>query len=199
MPKWLPYALAVVAGLVAVVLMFGPGLGEEPEEEPVAGGEGAERRVVTRAGGDEAPGGEATAETPEGEILRPAPPGTLRPMNKGESEALARRERPINKHYYHTSSSWVRLSQVLSKAGEKELAGDAGQISTFLQDQIRRGDDTLDVGATIARERDVIAKVRASGAASDAEVASILDYLDASTQAVLDGRDPSDIPKPTAK
>lgn len=201
MKRWLPYALAVVAGLVAVVLMFGPGLGGgTPDDEEPA--DGKEERRVTRTAGDaeegvpaepvgQASGGAAPRED------RSAPParGTLRPMTKAERELEARLARPYNEHYSLVSAWWMQTERLLIQKGDRDLSAEAGRIDRYLRDQSQRNDDTLDVPATLAEERAVIEKVRAAHG-SDPEIARILGYISASADAVEQGKDPGEVPKP---
>lgn len=206
MKRWLPYALAIVAGLVAVVLMFGPGLGggtPADDEEP-AKAKGEERRVTRTAGdadegvpaepGDEAADGAAEGVAPRADGA-PPPRGTLRPMTKAERELEARLARPYNEHYSLVSAWWMQTERLLIKKGDRALSEEAGRIDRYLRDQSQRNDDTLDVPATLAEERAVIEKVRAAHG-SDPEIARILGYISASADAVEQGKDPGEVPKP---
>lgn len=186
MRRALPFVAAgvvvLVAGVVAAVLLMDGGDG------PAKGGKRKQQEAVTEVvAGDE-------GEEPKVRERRQSAPGTLRPMNEGETEALARRGRPLNQHVARVSSWWATLGLELRNT-DPDLSVQIEELNVYLQDQTRRNEDTLDVAATIDRELALAAKTRAAHG-SDPRFAALLDYVEASANAVKNGEDPTKVVKP---
>ncbi|MDP2305965.1 MAG: hypothetical protein Q8P18_08050 [Pseudomonadota bacterium] len=200
MKKWLPYVVAAVLGIGVAVLAFGPGLGGGPSTATTAGDlpeklEDGGRSVRTINN----PGQGRTAE----DVVADAranplpPPGTLRPQNKAEIEHAARLARPFNQHHAYVGAFWNRAAQLVGKENP-DLAKECGAMGRYLRDQGNLPDDSIDISGTIAKEKSLADKVRAT-AAGNTELIGILDYIEESGQAVLDGKDPTTVLKPSQK
>jgi len=205
MNKWVPYVIAAALGLGVALLAFGPGMrstpkpatekAEKAEKKPDANRDFGDQGFALSRDADE-------ARTPE-EIVAEAkenplpPPGTLRPQNKAELEHAARLARPFNQHFAHVSAFWGRAAQLVGKA-DPELAKECSAMTRYIRDQGNLNDDAIDIPGTIAKEQALVAKLRASGV-GDSELTGVLDYIDASGKAVLDGQDPTTVPKPSSR
>jgi hypothetical protein len=198
MKKWIPYVIAAVLGIGVAVLAFGPGLGGAPAEKkaPAKKSEvgknfGDNGSAVIRPAGDDRLPSDVVADAEAHPI---PPPGTLRPQNQAEIEHSARLARPFNMHFTHTASFWNRAAQIVGQH-DADLGSQCGTMSKYLRDQSKLNDDELDAPAVIAREQALETKIRAA-VKGDGELDGVLDYIHASGQAVLDGKDPTEVPKP---
>ncbi|MES2643230.1 MAG: hypothetical protein V4850_27345 [Myxococcota bacterium] len=191
MKTWLPYVVAAVLGIGVALLAFGPGMGGGGSStEGPDGVAKVEKKVQTV---DQLRYERSSAEVvADATANPPPPPGTLRPQNKAEIEHAAKLARPFNKHNNHVSAFWKRAAQLVS---DPELAAECGAMSRYLRDQASLADDSIDIAGTVAKEQELSKKVRAA-ANGNADLVGIVDYIDASTQAVLDGVDPTTVPKP---
>lgn len=201
MNKWIPYVVAAVIGLGVAFVAFMPSAPKEKAK--VAKVEKAEKPTKIVNMGDDGVDinrAEDATKTPaqvvqEAKDNPPPPPGTLRPMNEGEIRQAARLERPFNKHTAHASSFWNQAGRLLGSANP-DLAQEVQAMVRYLRDQAN--EDEIDAAAIIAREKALTAKIRAGGF-QDAQLDGILTYIDESGQAVLDGKDPTTVVKPTKK
>lgn len=194
MKRWLPVLL--VGGIVVVVAVgayLALGRGDAPSEQAEVEAPASTVVVRERSGG---------AASDEGEELRPSPNdgpvpprGTLRPMNKGETEMAARLARPINVHAQYVGSWWGQIQREL-REDDPDLAISVEELTGYLRDQTRRNDDTLDVNAVLEREMALEAEIRAKHAAGDPRLTAMLDYVKASAEAVKAGQDPAKVEKP---
>ncbi|MDP2313903.1 MAG: hypothetical protein Q8P41_13435 [Pseudomonadota bacterium] len=206
MKKWLPYVVAAVLGLGVAILAFGPGMGggDSTEKPPVAA-KGDKKKVQTVNFGED---GTAIARSPDetrtpAEIVEeakanpPPPPGTLRPQNKAEIEHSARLARPFNQHFAHVSAFWSRAAQLTGK-DNPDLARECSAMSRYMRDQGNLNDDAIDIAGTIAKEQALAEKLRAAADGNE-ELVGVADYITEASQAVLDGKDPTLVQKPSAK
>lgn len=206
MKKW-PIAVAVLVGLGAAFLAFGPGLEREPEKQPAPevrertpgkvepSVEAAEAKDVHQRPSDEPPREAQDAATEAAwrdSLTNPPPAGTLRPENKAELALKARNARPFNKHHDHVAAYWTRAAMIMNKT-DTEVAGECGRMGRYLQDQSRLDDTMLDVNATLKLELELAARLTQT--TEDPEMQEILDYVQRSAQVALDGGDPSTVSK----
>lgn len=195
MKNWLPYVVAAVLGIGVAVLAFGPGMGGGSSADAPDKVAKVERKVETL--GNRRDGRTAEEIVADAKANPLPPPGTLRPQNKAEIEHSARLARPFNRHYAHVGSFWNRAAQLTGKE-HPELSAECGAMGRYLRDQGNLADDLIDVSGTIAKEKALAAKVRAAANANE-ELIGILEYIDESGQAVLDGKDPTTVLKPSQK
>lgn len=202
MNKWIPYVVAAVIGLGVAFVAFMPGAPKEKpaKVEKVEKVEKSTRVVDMGKDGVDVVHSDDETKTPAQRVQEamdnpPPPPGTLRPMNEGEIRQAARLERPYNKHVAYTASFWNQGARLISSANP-DLAQEVSAMVRYLRDQ--SNEDEIDAAAIVAREKALTAKIRAAGF-QDAQLDGILDYIDASGQAVLDGSDPTTVVKPTKK
>jgi hypothetical protein len=208
MKKWLPYVVAAVLGVGVAVVAFGPGMSGDGKEKPAKqakreGRDGkAEKKSVTQkdmgADGFDITHVEGETRTPaeivaEAKANPPPPPGTLRPMNEAEIKHEARLARPFNQHYAYVASFWNQAARLVGPA-DSDISRECSAMARYLRDQGNLNEE-LDVAAAIAKEQALIAKVRSS-APGNSELDAVLNYIQASSQAVLDGNDPTAVPKP---
>ncbi|MFN7145472.1 MAG: hypothetical protein ACK4YP_16985 [Myxococcota bacterium] len=206
MKKWLPYIVAAVLGVGVAVVAFGPGMSTSPKPKAETTAPPAEKKVRTAVNmGDD--GFDLVRE--EGEVKTPAevveeakanpppPPGTLRPQNAAEIAHSARLERPFNKHYAYVASFWNHTARLVGGT-HPDLMREASAMSRYMRDQGNLDGEELDVNAAIAKEKALVEKIRAAGIESP-ELDGVLDYIDESAQAVLDGKDPTTVLKPSQK
>ena len=140
--------------------------------------------------------GASRARRPAAPLPPSPPPGTLRPQNKAEIEHAARLARPFNQHYAYVASFWNRTAQLVGRA-DPALGKECSAMSRYLRDQGNLNDDAIDITGTIDKEKALIAKIRGASDASE-ELTGVLDYIEASGQAVINGQDPTTVPKPSA-
>jgi hypothetical protein len=199
MKKWLPYVIAVVLGVGVAVLAFGPGSSgkgkgkKAPEEKQLQGptSYGDQGSSVISVVGDTRTPADVVADGK----AHPLPePGTLRPLNQSEIDQAAKLARPFNKHYAYVAAFWNRAAQLVGPT-DKELLSECSAMAKYLRDQGRLADADLDPAAVIAKEKALTTKIRGS-VSGNSELDGVLNYIDASGQAVLDGNDPTTVPKP---
>jgi hypothetical protein len=197
--KGLPYVVAGLVGILVAVLLFGPGMSEPERKERAP-------KPTRAASREEAPAAETRTEAPEEEekpktseeVVRayrenpPPPPGTLRPMNQAEIEQEARLARGFNQHYAYVASWWTRAAQIVMKK-DPELGGQIAALEQTLRDQSNLNE--IDEFAVITQERALIRELQASELDSP-ELDAILSYIDQSAGVVLQGGDPTTVPKP---
>jgi hypothetical protein len=207
MNKWIPYVIAAALGLGVALLAFGPGMrssakpatpekAEQDADKKPSGRKdfGDKGFAVFRKEDDTRTSEEVVADA---RANPPPPPGTLRPQNKAEIEHAARLARPFNQHYAYVASFWGRTAQLVGGA-DPALAKECSAMSRYLRDQGNLDDDGIDIAGTIEKEKALVAKVRGASDASD-ELTGVLDYIEASGKAVIDGQDPTTVPKPSAR
>ncbi len=206
MKKWLPYIVAAVLGIGVAVVAFGPGMGGASKEAPAKAEKPGKRKVQTAVDmgkdGVDVVRTEGETKTPaeviaEGRANPPPPPGTLRPMNQAEIDHQARLARPFNQHYAYVAAFWNRAAQLAGPA-DSDLSRECSAMSRYLRDQGNLENEELDVAAVIAKEKALAAKVRAAVPGNE-ELGGVLDYIEESGQAVLDGQDPTKVLKPSQK
>lgn len=196
MQKWVPYTIAAVLGVGVAVLAFGPGTESGSEAQPISTTDATEvERTVENVGKTRY---ERTPEEVVADALaNPAPPpGTLRPQNQAEIAHAARLARPFNQHTAYVGAFWNMGARLLKD--HPELQQEFAAMVKELREQARLENEDLDIPAAIAKERALVARARVV-AAGDTELTGVLDYLDESTQAVLDGTDPTAVLKPKQK
>lgn len=206
MKKWLPYIVAAVLGVGVAVVAFGPGLSSspKPKAETTVAPEKKKTRTAVNMGSDgfDLVRTEEEAKTPaevvaDGKANPPPPPGTLRPMNAAEIAHKARLDRPFNQHYAYVASFWNHTARLVGGTNP-ELMREASAMARYMRDQGNLDGEELDVNAAIAKERALVEKIRAAGIESPV-LDGVLDYIDESAQAVLDGKDPTTVLKPSQK
>lgn len=197
MKNWLPYVVAAALGIGVALIAFGPGMGGGGSSSTSVSDdvEKVEKKV-------ENVDNPRYLRTPEQVVADakanpPPPPGTLRPQNKAEIEHAARLARPFNQHHAYVGAFWNRAAQLTVK-DNPELSKECGAMARYLRDQGNLADDAIDVSGTIAKEKALTAKVRAV-AGGNTELIGVLEYIDESGQAVLDGKDPTTVLKPSQK
>ena len=202
MKNWLPYLVAAVLGIGVAVVAFGPGTGAPPPSpSPEATDEKPGRKVVSYGEAGARVGDDGTeSRTPEQVVsdarARELPePGTLRPLNESEIAHKARLARPYNQRGAHVSSFWNRATQIVG-TGDKALAAECSAMARYLRDQGNLNEE-LDAQAAITKELALVAKLRGVDP-KNGELTLILDYLEASGNAILKGEDPLAVTKPTA-
>jgi hypothetical protein len=196
MKKWLPYIIAAVIGLGVAVLAFGPGMSTPTKK---ARGERhkkvAEQVTAPMEGEEQGLSRSRDGEPKEVEVGKEIPPdGTLRPLNKSEIEQNAKLERPLNKHFAYVNAYWNRATQ-LAGPGGSEISRECAAMARYLRDQSNLSDSALDSNAVISKELELVGKVRQTAPPSE-ELTAVLDYIQASAEAVRDGGDPTTVPKP---
>jgi hypothetical protein len=203
----LAYVAAGIAGVLVAVLLFGPGMGDggDDDERPASPSKTeapeAEAPTATRTEAPDDAEEEPARPRSSEDVIRayhenpPPPPGTLRPLNKAEIELQERLERSYNKHYAHVASWWTRAAQILSKR-DKALAGDVAELEAMMREQSQLNE--IDERAIITREREIIRKIQDADL-GDSELDIILSYVDQSAGVVLQGGDPSTVPKPKTR
>lgn len=195
MKKWLPYLLAVVLGLGVAVLAFGPGMSTPKKAKGDRHKKIAEQVTSPMEGEERGLSRSRDGKDDEVEVGKEIPPdGTLRPMNKSEIEQAAKLERPLNQHFAYVSAFWNRATQLSGPPGS-ELSRECSAMNRYLRDQSNLGDTALDVNAVLTKELELVAKVREQ-APQNEELTGVLDYIQASAEAVRDGKDPTAVPKP---
>jgi hypothetical protein len=201
MKKWLPYVLAAVGVGVAIVA-FGPDTAKAPKKEKAERAEKVRKTVEVRdfgadgvrLGDDPSTEGRTPAEVvAEAKTREIPPPGTLRPLNESEIAHQARLARPYNKRQAHVSSFWMRATQIVG-AKDPALAEECAAISRYLREQGNLNEE-LDPAAAVQKELALVQKLRAVDP-GNAELVGILDYIDATGNALLSGQDPLAVEKP---
>lgn len=201
MKKWIPYVVAAVLGLGVALLAFGPGSGEDVSTKPDA--KVAKRTVERTVTSSEAlpPGSrhertDMTAEERVADALAnpPPPPGTLRPQNQAEIDHAARLARPYNKHLAHVGAFWKRAAQLVGTA-EPELAKECLDMASYMREQSRLNDGEIDVPSIIAKEQALATRLAGANIGNQ-ELEGVVSYIQESSQAVLDGKDPTTVAKP---
>lgn len=205
MKKWLPYVLAAVLGIGVAFVAFGPDKTKAPKKEKVEKAETVRKTLEVRDFGE---GGVRVGDDPSADTRTPAevvaeaktreipPPGTLRPMNESEIAQQARLARPYNKRQAHVSSFWMRATQIVG-AKDPALAEECAAMSRYLREQGNLNEE-LDANAAVQKELELVKQLRAVDP-NNAELDSILDYIDATGNAVLSGQDPLAVEKPVGQ
>jgi len=194
MRKWIPYVLAAVVGIGIAVVLLQPELtGGKKSGGGAQGGKpsSSTTRVLEGTAVDRMRPDDAARVSSD----PPPPPGTLRPMNPAEEAQQKRESRSFNQHTNRVQSYWLQAARLLG-SGEPELAAECKAMMEYVREQSRLDEGELDQSGVIAKELELVQKVR--GAASgNPELSGILDYIDSSANSVIQGGDPTAIPKPS--
>lgn len=199
MRKWLPYVLAAVVGigLAVVLLLPGSGGGGKGGGGGTAGGARTSTTTSGGAGGEGTPVDRMKPTDPaRASTDPPPPPGTLRPMNPAEEAQQKRESRAFNQHTNRVQSYWLQAARLMT--GQPELAAECKAMMEYVREQSRLDEGELDQNAVITKELELVKKAR-EATSGNPELAGILDYIDSSANAVIQGGDPTLVPKPSEK
>lgn len=191
MKKWLPIAVAGLVGVIVAGILLMPS--DDATTPPPsaasmttpANNPSRTTEPPTARGGTPV----STAEEPPTE----ATPEPARPPNQAEVEADERSARPFNQHYYNVSAFWNQTIRLVAQ-GNPALGQEVRDLTKYMRDVSRLNDDEVSVNEALQKELDVITKIRSS--VSDPKVTPILDYIEASAKAAMQGQDPTQIAKP---
>ena len=194
MKKWLPYIVASVLGLAAAGLMFIPETATKPAEVSVAT-TGAEKSKMFRKS---SPEGFKMWEGKEGDDPNvsppPRPPGTPNELSPGQIAQAERRARPFNQHYTAVAPLWNQIAPMIGPT-DMSVAKQCSEMELFLLDQSKLSSEDMDVAGSLEKELQLEKKIRTL-AIQNPELTAVLDYINNSANTVIQGGDPTTIPKP---
>ena len=194
MKKWLPYVIAAVLGLAAAVLMFMPETATKPSSTAAGANSTSKSKMIRKS----TPEGFKMWEGKEGDdpnvVPAARPPGTPNELSPGQVAQAERRARPFNQHYLAVAPYWNKIAPMIGPT-DMNVAKQCSEMELFLLDHSKLSSEDMDVSGSLEKELQLEKKIRTL-AIDNPELTQILDYINNSANTVIQGGDPTAIPKP---